>query len=90
MTASFEGHVDIVRILIEAKAQVNTIDEVCYYYIPHPHLHTKCKYKLCYCPQTGWTALHLAAQEDKVDVVSLLTEAEAQVDIQTVVRTVKQ
>ena len=42
----------------------------------------------CYCPQTGWTALHLAAQEGRVDVVSLLTKAEAQVDIQTAVRTI--
>ena len=30
MAASFEGHVDIVRVLIEAKAQINTLDEVCY------------------------------------------------------------
>ena len=29
MTASFEGHDDIVRMLIETKAQVNTQDEVC-------------------------------------------------------------
>ena len=28
MTASFDGHVDIVRILIEAKAQINTQNEV--------------------------------------------------------------
>ena len=28
MTASFHGHVDIVRMLIEAKAQVNTQEEV--------------------------------------------------------------
>ena len=37
MTASFEGHVDIVRILIKAKAQVNIQDEVCCYY--HTHVH---------------------------------------------------
>ena len=30
MTASFNGHVDIVRILIDAKAQINTQEEVCY------------------------------------------------------------
>ena len=29
MTASIEGHVDIVRLLIEAKAEVNTQEEVC-------------------------------------------------------------
>ena len=28
MKASFEGHVDIVRLLIEAKAQINTQEEV--------------------------------------------------------------
>ena len=33
-------------------------------------------------PQDGWTALHLAAQEGKVDVVRLLTEAQAQVNTQ--------
>ena len=30
MTASFRGHVDIVKMLIEAKARVNTQDKVCY------------------------------------------------------------
>ena len=34
MTASYEGHVDIVRILIEAKAQINMQEEVCCSYIP--------------------------------------------------------
>ena len=34
--------------------------------------------------QDGWTALHLAAREGKVDVVRLLlTEAQALVNIQT-------
>ena len=34
-------------------------------------------------PQTGLSALHLAAQEGKVDVARLLIEAKAQVNIQT-------
>ena len=38
---------------------------------------------MCLCSQDGWTALHLAAHEDRVDVVRLLTEAQAQVNIQT-------
>ena len=42
---------------------------------------------VCLCPQDDWTALHLAAQEGKVDVVRLLTEARAQVNIQTEVHT---
>ena len=37
---------------------------------------------MCLCPQDGCTALHLAAHEGKVDVVRLLTEAQAQVNIQ--------
>ena len=39
--------------------------------------------KYCSYPQNGFTALHLAAQEGKVDVVKLLTEAKADVNIQT-------
>ena len=39
---------------------------------------------VCFHPQNGWTALHMAAQEGKVDVVRLLTESsQAQVNIQT-------
>ena len=38
---------------------------------------------VCICPQDGFTALHLAAQEGKVDVVRLLTQAEAQVSTET-------
>ena len=38
---------------------------------------------MCFCAQNGFTALHLAAQEGKVDVVRLLTEARAQLNIQT-------
>ena len=40
-----------------------------------------------FSPQDGSTALHLAAQEGKVDVVRLLTEAQAQVNIQDEVHT---
>ena len=45
------------------------------------------EFTVCLCPQNGWTALHLAAQEGKVDVVRLLTEAQAQVNIQAEVYT---
>ena len=37
MTASSKGHVDIVRILIEAKAHVDTQEEVHAPYIPIKH-----------------------------------------------------
>ena len=42
---------------------------------------------MCLCPQDGWTALHAAAHAGKVDVVRLLTEAQALVNIQTKVHT---
>ena len=84
MTASFNGHVDIVRILIEAQAQVNTQKEVCCYKRIH---HEKYVCTTVLCPQDGWTALHLAAQEGEVDVMRLLIDAEAQVNIQTEVYT---
>ena len=38
---------------------------------------------VCLYTQTGWTALHWAAHEGKVDVIRLLTEAQAQINIQT-------
>ena len=38
MAASLEGHVNIVRMLIEAKTQVNTKDKVCS--IPLQKLHS--------------------------------------------------
>ena len=100
MTASFEGHVDIVRILIEAKAQINTQEEVYMLLLPPENtLHNTSSYTVslyiavlgeltvCLYPQTDCTALHLAAQEGKVDVVRLLTEAQAQVNIQDEVYT---
>ena len=93
MTASFEGHVDIVITLIDAKAQVNTQNAVWLLLPPETHCtthhHTQCYCELtvCFCPQNGWTALHHAACEGKVDVVRLLTEAKAHINIQTEVHT---
>ena len=86
MTASFEGHFDIVRILIEAQAQVNTQKEVCCYKITNMYICTL-QLRLFYVHQDGVAALHMAAQEGKVDVVRLLIDAGAQVNIQTKVHT---
>ena len=41
MTASFEGHADIVQTLIEAKAQVNTQQEVAILFLPPKMNRTK-------------------------------------------------
>ena len=82
--ASDEGHFDIVRILIEAKAQVNTQAKVCCsYHSQHNIFSYKMKMQLTFCSQHGWTALHAAAENGKVDVVRLLIEAKAHVDIKT-------
>ena len=94
MVASFERHTDIVQTLIEAKAEINTQNEVCCSYHQKTHCtqhmttHTVWLYTavlgevtVCYSPQDGATALHLAAQEGRVDVVRLLTEAQALVNI---------
>ena len=45
---------------------------------------------MCLYPQDGGTALHMAAQRGNVDVVRLLTEAQAEVNIQTEVHPIHQ
>ena len=60
MRASCNGHTDIVQILIEAKAEINTKDEVCCSYhqkTQHMTTHTVWLYTavlgevtVCYCP----------------------------------------
>ena len=51
-----------------------------------PQHHTQCFYTseltVCLCPQNGFTALHMAAQEGKVDVVRVLIDAKAHINIQ--------
>ena len=85
MAASFGGHVDT---LIETKAEVNVQKKVLHHnvvYMQHVHVPVYLWYNVSVwvCPQDGWTALHLAAHKGKLDVVRLLTEAHAQVNIQT-------
>ena len=53
---------------------------ILYTYIPTIVMHFSPK---TFCPQGGWTALHVAAEDGRVDVVRLLIEAKAQVDIQS-------
>ena len=82
MKASRKGHADIVRVLVKAKAQINIQEEVwCSYHIK---LNT---WLFHFCLQHGRTALYLATDEGKVDVVRLLIKAKAHVNIQTEVHT---
>ena len=87
----------IVRILIEANAQINTQQEVCMMLLPLENtLYNTSSYTVllyideltaCLYTQDGFNALYMAAHEGKVDVVRLLTEAQAQINIQTEVHT---
>ena len=81
MIASRGGHVDIVRLLIEAKAQVNIQKEVWSQENTH-HNTVLGELTVCFYPQDGSTALHIAAYEGKVDVVRILIETKAQVNTQ--------
>ena len=77
-----------VSALLEKRADVHFIGKV----KTVNALYIHCNYALvmaqyCFCPQNGFTALHMAAQKGKVDVVILLTEAKAHVNVQTEVHT---
>ena len=49
MTASFEGHSEVVRQLVEAKANINTQDKV-FISSYHQETHyTTHQYSQCYC-----------------------------------------
>ena len=81
MTASFSGHADIVKLLIRATAHVNRQETVCRSSGPAMHAcHLTATIFLH--PQNGWTALQMAAQEGRVDVVKVLIDAQADVNIQ--------
>ena len=74
MTASFYGHVAVVRVLIEAHADIHSQDKV--WYTGQP-VHRLCDDSVLFFAQEGWTALHMASYEGFVDVIRVLIEANA-------------
>ena len=69
------GHKDVAKLLILKGAKVNYQDNV--------RLHLKCQILLYYSflNQTGFTPLHWASQNGHLDVVGLLIERDAQIDL---------
>ena len=78
MTASFSGYAGIVRVLVEANANVDLQDKVCH---AISCLFTVTVQLLLQIPvQDGWTALHLTSQDGHANVVRVLIEANARVN----------
>lgn len=82
-----EGHTDMSTLLIEHKADTNHKAKV-------DKKETRCNFQLTfiykilryiyfYTLQNGLTPLHLCAQEDKVNVASILVKNGAQIDAKT-------
>ena len=65
--ATFFKRIDCIQLLIEHKADVNFVDSVC----TISQMKWCCRFSLL---QSGWTLLHLAAQEGHAEVTELLAK----------------
>ena len=78
MIASFNGHVDVVRVLITvAHADIHSQDKVV---CSRTMVHIKWYVPVNFNVQNGFTALHMSSQDGQVDVVHLLLEANVHVN----------
>ena len=76
MLATQRGHKDIVKALVERKANPNITDEVCLC------LHVWIMYHCSLCLQTaGRSALFFAAEEGHVKITKILVSGGADVDL---------
>lgn len=86
MVASYNGHVDVVHILIEAHTNIELQDKVStslYNQLPH------CVWwQWTHNTQDGWTALHAASQEGHIDVVRGLLKANPHINQQSEVMSI--
>ena len=76
MLATLHGHKEVVKTLVEKKADLNLTDMVglC--------LHVWIMYHCSLCVQnTGWTALYFAAKVGDVETLRILLEGGANVEI---------
>ena len=79
MEASYNGHVDVVRVLIEAHGDVHSQENVWYIYVlAKQSLYCMMAvHPLPFYTQGGWTALHIASYKGFVSVIHVLIEANA-------------
>uniref|UniRef100_A0A8B9MX60 Ankyrin 2 n=1 Tax=Accipiter nisus TaxID=211598 RepID=A0A8B9MX60_9AVES len=85
--ASQEGHTDMVTLLLEKGSNIHVATKVTYNQrqstVLFLFLHLFIYLFYIFYLQTGLTSLHLAAQEDKVNVAEILTKHGANQDAQT-------
>lgn len=82
LTLAASGHVAVVELLLEHDVPIDDLDEVCF---PCCRTCVHCKYdKACaMLYQCGKTALMLASENGHADVVDVLLNNGAQVDLQS-------
>ena len=79
MAAAFDGHANVVRILMNAHADIHAQDKVIMYY-HDPLFIAFIVLFIQNCTQDGWTALHLTSQEGHEEVVRVLIKANARIN----------
>ena len=79
MWASSRGYTEIVKVLAEAKADLNITDEVKVHYT-HYYV-AQIRSILCISLQDGDTALIWSASEGHTDLVKILVDHHADMDI---------
>ena len=93
MAACFDGHLKIVKLLIKARANVNfRTKNVCSSLLISitSKVYSQINFEyITYISQAGMSALHVAADEGHLKVVERLLEANADVNIETMVLYIK-
>ena len=75
MVATDKGHVETVKLLLEAKASVNYTEEVSHQTVL---IHNG---KVALSQSSGWSALFFAAKKGHLAIVKLLLEYEADMSL---------
>ncbi len=85
--SSFYGHVEVCKLLVESQADVNVTDNGCDARPLHMLLTTKAGLRFCFercnfCLLfSGKTALHLSSKKGHLQIIELLVESQADVNV---------